>query len=65
MCGDNETDQEGSLSDIPKEWWFNKFLSRGSRRSMHLNLPTFFFSMEKTDLYFTGLHTWKKFTPYA
>lgn len=43
MCGDNETKQEGSLSEIPREWWFNKSLSRGSRCSKHLNLPTFFF----------------------
>ncbi len=47
------------------ECWFNKFLPRGSKRWTHLDLPTFLFSMERTDLYFIGLHTWKKFTPYA
>lgn len=27
--------------------------------------PPSLFSVEKTDLYFIGLHTWKRFTPYA
>lgn len=47
------------------ESWFNKSLPGGSESWTHLDLPHLLFSMEKTDLDFIGLHTWKKFTPYA
>lgn len=57
-----ETGYKVSLFNIPmieqisswREWMLN---TSGSP-----HLP---FSMEKTDLYFIKLHTWKKFNPYA
>ena len=37
----------------------------GGENTQASGSPRLPFSMEKTDLDFIGLHTWKKFTPYA
>lgn len=65
MIKHEETHEEDSFSDILGKMLIQQI---SAQREWTLNAsgsPHLPFCMEKTDLYFIGLHTWKKFTPYA